>query len=159
MLLKVKEHVYNRLSCCHSDAVLFLFSMLFHLNTDQSQRWRRNRGRALQRQRFANEEVLGELLAFHSASAGCGDSEIGIQQTCNCLYRIEFTVSIEGEPDDVSGILIPRHVGADVHQSSGDFGKGFFNETAFARQHNPFAEIGTDVNGQALPPQFRLVGR
>lgn len=44
---------------------------------------------ALQRQRFSDEEVLGELLAFHSTAAGCDDSEIRIQKTRNCLIETD----------------------------------------------------------------------
>jgi hypothetical protein len=40
---------------------------------------------------FADEKVLGELLAFNSAAVGCSDAEIGVQQTRDRLQsKIEI---------------------------------------------------------------------
>ena len=38
---------------------------------------------------FADEKVLWELLAFHSATVGSGDAETRVQQTRNRLEKID----------------------------------------------------------------------
>lgn len=65
------------------------------------------------------------------------------------LHRVESAVSVEGEADDVGGVLVPAGVDGVAHDVSG-LGEDLLDQHLLAAQRDPLAQVGRDADHQTL---------
>lgn len=73
----------------------------------------------------------------------------GVAQVWPHLHRVESAVSVEGETDDVGGVLVPAGVDGVAHDVSGLW-EDLLDQHLLAAQRDPLAQIGRDANHQTL---------
>jgi len=62
-----------------------------------------------------DEQVLRKLLAFDAAAVARYHTEAGVQQSGDRLNGVQLAVTVQREPDDVSGVLlVPGDAGTRV---------------------------------------------
>lgn len=65
------------------------------------------------------------------------------------LHRVESAVAVEGEADDVGGVLVPAGVDGVTHDVSG-FGEDLLDQNLLSTQRDPLAKIRSDANHKTL---------
>lgn len=65
------------------------------------------------------------------------------------LDRVEPQVPVEGEADDVGGVLVPASIDRVTHDVSG-LGEDLLDQHFLPAQSDPLAQVGHDADHQAL---------
>jgi len=98
-----------------------------------------------------DEQVLRKLLTLDAAAVARDHPEAGVQQSCDRLNRVQFTVAVERKPNDVTCVLLmPRDARTGVYYSLRCFRKYLVQQRPSTRQHHPLAQIGAHVQRHAF---------
>ena len=65
------------------------------------------------------------------------------------LHRVEPAVAVEGEADDVRGVLVPAGVDRVAHDVPG-LGEDLLDQHLLPAQRDPLAQVGRDAHHQAV---------
>lgn len=65
------------------------------------------------------------------------------------LDRVEVTVPIQWEPDDVCGVVVPASIDGVAHNVS-DFWKHIFDQGLVTAECDPLTQVGCNTHHQAL---------
>lgn len=65
------------------------------------------------------------------------------------LHRVEVAVPVEGEADDVRGVMVPASVDRVAHDIT-DFRKHVFNQGFVSTEGDSLTQVGSDTHDQTL---------
>lgn len=65
------------------------------------------------------------------------------------LHRVESAIPVEGEADDVGGVLVPASIDGVAHDIS-SLGKDLLDQHLLPTQSDPLAQVGRDTDHQAF---------
>lgn len=72
-----------------------------------------------------------------------------VAQVCAHLHGVEPAVPVEGEADDVGGVLVPAGVDGVTHDVTG-LGEDLLDQHLLSAQRDPLTQVGRDAHHQTL---------
>lgn len=106
------------------------------------------------------KQILRELLTLDAATITCSHPEPSVQEPCDGLYAVQFTVAVQRESDHMPGVmLVPGDAGSGIQKRLVRLWEYFIEQGSLPGQHNALPQVRADMQRHTLILLVLLVVR